>query len=383
MTTHLHIVLWNANGLARHADELNTYLRFRDVDIMLISETHFTSKSYIRIPNYTVYDTQHPDGTAPEGTAIIIKNTIKHHLHGHYNQEYLQATSVVIDDWTAPLTIAAVYCPPKHVVKADQFLIFYATLGPRFLAGDDYNAKHGHWGSRLITPKGRELLKAIQTDNLTHISTGEPIYWPTDRRKISDLLDFAVARRVPPHTFTAESSSDLSSDHSPVFVTLHTRFVPTLRAATLSTKQTNWSTFRVLLQSTLTLHVLLKTPQDIEDYVHHLVETIQQAAWNSTPTPLTPTCTQTCSHPIKQKLMEKKRLRKKWQNTRSPQDKAALNKAVKELKHLLYEGRQQSIQTYLMNLSATDSTAYSLWKATRRLKQPPLPKDYRWRMGKE
>jgi len=83
MATHLNIVLWKANGLARHVDELNTYLRFRDVDIMLISETHFTSKSYIRIPNYTLYDTQHPDGTAHGSTAIIIQNTIKHHLHGH------------------------------------------------------------------------------------------------------------------------------------------------------------------------------------------------------------------------------------------------------------------------------------------------------------
>ena len=209
----------------------------------------------------------------------------------------------------------------------------------------------------------------MQTDNLTHISTGEPTYWPTDKRKIPYLLDFAVARWIPPHAFTAESSSDLSSDHSPVFITLHTRFVLTPRAATLSTKQMNWSTFRALLQSTLTLQVPLKTPQDIEDYVHHLVQTIQQAAWNSTSTPITPTCTQNCSHPIKQKLMEKRKLRKKWQNTRSPQDKTAFNKAVKELKHLLCEERQQSIQTYLVNLSATDSTAYSLWKATRRLKQ--------------
>ena len=73
MTTQLHIVLWNANGLARHADEVKTYLSLQNVDIMLISETHFTTKSYINIPNYSVYDTQHPDGTAHGGTAIIIK----------------------------------------------------------------------------------------------------------------------------------------------------------------------------------------------------------------------------------------------------------------------------------------------------------------------
>ena len=81
----------------------------------------------------------------------------------------------------------------------------------------------------------------------------------------------------------------------------------------------------------------------------------------------------TCAHPIKQKITEKRKLRKRWQNTRSPQDKAALNKAIKELKQLLHEEKQQAIQTYLANLTATDATDYSLWKATKRLKQPQTP----------
>jgi len=73
--------------------------------------------------------------------------------YGHYNLEHLQATSVTIEDRIGPLTIAAVCCP-KHAIKTEQFLSFYATLRQRFLAGGDYNAKHSNWGSRLITPKG-------------------------------------------------------------------------------------------------------------------------------------------------------------------------------------------------------------------------------------
>jgi hypothetical protein len=88
---------------------------------MLISEIHFTKKGYIKIPKYTIYDTQYPDGTAYGGTAITIRNGIKHHLHGHYNLEHLQITSVSIEDWIGPRTIAAVYCLPKHAVKAEQF----------------------------------------------------------------------------------------------------------------------------------------------------------------------------------------------------------------------------------------------------------------------
>jgi hypothetical protein len=128
---------------------------------MLIYETHFTKKSYVKIPKYTIYDTQHPDGTAHGGTAIMIKNGLKHYLHGRYNLERLQATSVTIEDWIGPLTTAAVYCP-KHAVKAEQFRGFYANLAQRFLAGREYNAKYSHWGSRLTTPRGRELFTAMQ-----------------------------------------------------------------------------------------------------------------------------------------------------------------------------------------------------------------------------
>ena len=82
MAMQLKIVLWNANGLAQHVEEVKNYIQNQKLDIMLISETYFTKKSYFKIPNYTIYDTQHPHGTASGGTAIIIKNGIEHHLHG-------------------------------------------------------------------------------------------------------------------------------------------------------------------------------------------------------------------------------------------------------------------------------------------------------------
>ena len=73
---------------------------------------------------------------------------------------------------------------------------------------------------------------------------------------------------------------------------------------------------------------------------------------------------------IKHKILEKRKMRKWWQNTSSPQDKAKLNKAVKEL---LNDKKQKAIQTYLENLTATEATKYSLWRATKRLKPPQTP----------
>jgi hypothetical protein len=87
---------------------------------MLISETHFTAKSYLKLPNYTVYHANHPAGTTQDGTAIIIKNSIKHHQLHNYSQDFLQATSVSVEDSVGLITILAVYLPPKHTVKQEQ-----------------------------------------------------------------------------------------------------------------------------------------------------------------------------------------------------------------------------------------------------------------------
>jgi hypothetical protein len=65
-----------------------------------------------------------------------------------------------------------------------------------FLTGGDWNAKYKEWGARLITPKGRNLLHAINRQNCKYLSTGEPPYWPTDPNKLPDLLDFFILHGI-------------------------------------------------------------------------------------------------------------------------------------------------------------------------------------------
>ena len=75
MAEFLWTALWNANGLAEHKDEIQLLLQQNKIDILLISETHFAMKSDFKIP-HNLYCTNHPDGTAHAGTAVIVKQTI-------------------------------------------------------------------------------------------------------------------------------------------------------------------------------------------------------------------------------------------------------------------------------------------------------------------
>jgi hypothetical protein len=92
MAKFLKLAVWDANGLIQHRDELKMFLYTLPIYVMLNSETHFTEESYINIPHYSRYHTNHPSGTARGGTAIILKSSIQHHPLNPYNQAFIQTT---------------------------------------------------------------------------------------------------------------------------------------------------------------------------------------------------------------------------------------------------------------------------------------------------
>ena len=136
------IVLWNANGLAQHKFELELFLKQQQIDVMLISETHFTDKNYLKVNGYNFYHTQHPSEKTHGCTGIIIKSSIKHYELPSFQKDYLQATSLVIEDRHGTITTSAVYCPPRHSIAKENFDSLFDALDNRFIAVGDYNAKH-------------------------------------------------------------------------------------------------------------------------------------------------------------------------------------------------------------------------------------------------
>jgi len=185
----------NANGLQQHKEEVKLFLKQNLIDILLISETDFTNKNHFNIPGYDICYTCHPDGTAQGDTAIIIKYTLEYYERPKHAEPTIQATPITVSGLFYKITIAAVYCPPRHNLKEGHFKAFFQTLGPRFLTGGDFNSKHTLWGSRLTSKKGRELAKLLQANN-SFLSAGSPTYWPTDTNKTPDLLDFFITNGI-------------------------------------------------------------------------------------------------------------------------------------------------------------------------------------------
>jgi exonuclease III len=175
MTNFIKIALCNANGLAQHKDEVKTFVDNNAIDILLISETHFTDRSYFKIPDYNAYFTNHPDNTAHAGSGILMKNSISQYELPKFGKNFLQATTFKVKMKTCEIAVAAVYCPPRYNIKEENFFEFFRTLGNKFIAGGDYNCKNSLWGSRMTTTN--QLSKLIQNQKYSFVTTGTPIYY--------------------------------------------------------------------------------------------------------------------------------------------------------------------------------------------------------------
>ena len=100
--------------------------------------------------------------------------------------------------------------------------------------------------------------------NYSFLSTGKPKYWPTDRNKIPDLLDFFVTSGISSTYTDIQSSYDLTSDHSPIIATLSTSVIVRKPTPRLHNSKTNWDTSRQIIQDKVNLSMKLKEHEDIE-----------------------------------------------------------------------------------------------------------------------
>ena len=156
MVSTLRIMTWNPNGLLQHKENLLVSLVEQKIDVCLISETHFTRESYLKLRGFEVYHTIHPSNCARGGSAAIIKTGILHHEDVKIEKEEFQVISVKIKNFTGALTVAAIYSPPRHNLKREDYLNFLQRFTGKFIIGD-FNSKHTYWGSRLTNTKGSEL----------------------------------------------------------------------------------------------------------------------------------------------------------------------------------------------------------------------------------
>jgi len=98
---YLRVALWNANGVSRHKLEIAQFINVKEIDVMLLAETHLTNKHNFQIRGYLFYSTSHPDGRAKHNSSGCILSS-------------------------------------RFAITAAQFMDYFNTLGEHFKAAGDY-----------------------------------------------------------------------------------------------------------------------------------------------------------------------------------------------------------------------------------------------------
>lgn len=170
-----------------------------------------------------------------------------------------------------------------------------------------------------------------------------------------------------------ENCTDLNSDHDPVLLTISKKILKKMKSTHLTNKRTNWDAYREFISRKVKLKVRIKTPLELDSVAKEFASIIQDAAIAATPVH-SPRVTKELLYPaeVRQLVKQRRRARKKWQRSRLPSDKATFNKISKEVTTLIRTINEKSVNDYLVNLSPHKESNYSLWKATKRLKQPTI-----------
>jgi hypothetical protein len=361
----LCILLWNTNGLIKHKNELQISLEEKNLSIALITETHLTNNKIFSVPGYTTYVTNHPDGTAHAGTAILIKSNITHSILPQHQSDCLQSTNISIIMNHIPVTIASVYPQPIKKLTYQEFSTLIESFTNTYIMGGDFNAKHPLWGSITTNNRGRTLHKIIIDKKIKWISPLSPTYWPTDPNKNPDLLDFFITN-LPNHIQThIQNSNILSSDHSPILLTINSKLISLKKITTLTPGPTNWNEFQHTLKTKINLSISLKSSIEIDNAIDSFTTLIQKAALDSSPEPSTTKPDKiNLPHHIQQLLSEKIQARNRWQRTRMPSDKKTLNHLSNSLKNILKKYNSDKYQSYIESLSNNKN---SIWKSTKKI----------------
>jgi len=117
----LNIGVWNAGGLANKALELELFVKCHNIEIMLVSETHFCSRSYYKLHGYDIHQATHPADRKRGGYAILIKSCLQCYQFYSLQSPNVQCVPVKVKTDLGETAIASFYCPPNFPCTANDF----------------------------------------------------------------------------------------------------------------------------------------------------------------------------------------------------------------------------------------------------------------------
>jgi len=145
------------------------------------------------------------------GAAIIIKTSINHSQNEPFSRWKVQIASVSIQTNCGIVRIASLYLPPNEPWSKADFDQLLISMGNKFVAGGDFNAKHSWWGNIRSNYRGDRLQEAIVSSTCQVLATGDPTFYSFNTQLTPTALDFFIFNGIPSNRLSVERRYELSS----------------------------------------------------------------------------------------------------------------------------------------------------------------------------
>ncbi|GFW15504.1 probable RNA-directed DNA polymerase from transposon X-element [Trichonephila clavipes] len=335
-------------------------------------------KSLLRpcIPfNFSNYSTYRSDKLTHRGsgTAILVKNSIDHNsIIIHTNA--VETAAIEVKDPTHNITICSIYKPPSASTPSfiqDLTKIFRNRA--QCLVVGDFNAKHRSWNnlnSNRNSGPGIALYNYARNKGLTISAPSDPTIVPPQRNRFPAIIDLGLSRGLS--SITVESRCELSSDHNPVHFVVNFNFnnshIPNCKTIT------NWNKYQDILSTTIAGNPPISNIEDIENAIENFSLNIHTAINQSSKFLPAKQAFTLVPLPVRQKIREKNRLRKLWQETRYPPVKSEMNRLTREIRKDILRIKRREWDAALVESGSSPNNVHKFIARMNRkpVSYPPL-----------
>ena len=363
---HIKVVSWNANGILHKKAELCDFLAKHSVDAILIQETFLKPHNKFKVPHFKIYRNDRLSGPKG-GTAVLIKNHLKHfELHTPQTTD-LETTSVQIRLANTNLRLISAYISPYKKPHLADFKAFFTPTGTPIIIGGDFNCKNRIWCNLVTNAKGRALQTIADSLLFTIHPPNEATFFGNNCI-VPDFLDLFLSKDIT-LPLKIKVLHELSSDHIPVALDVgdpsHNNFY---------TKNfTNWNTFQHVLKNQTPIPPISDTASldaaaemlssNIQNALNRakITKTIQLGKYSDLPAD------------VKEMIRQKNQLLKRAYRTRDPRIKREANLASQMIKNRLQQVLNDQWEAKLESLTPEDNSLWKMAKSLKPGKKPAIP----------
>ncbi|KAJ8724200.1 hypothetical protein PYW07_008180 [Mythimna separata] len=371
MAVSLRVLHWNARGLKSKVAPLRLLLKDQKIDVALISETHLGPADKIRFPGYYLYrkDEKSAVGYPYRGLAVLVRRRVVHQPLPSTSPSTLYALGIQVHVAGEDLNIFAAYIPPAAKYDlAELRAILQQSPGPSLLAGD-LNCKHPAWNSHAANPGGNRLFADAQAHGYYVTGPETPTHYPDARAYVPDVLDVIVHKGLNCQITQQVLDDEMLSDHQPVLAVL--AGMPIRLSPPAPRRQTDWTTFQEVMETTTPTWPVVSSA-DVDRLAEDVTVCIQRAYEEATT--IIPRPQGIAFRPLPKQLRdlvrETRRLRKRWQQTKCPAQKAQLNRHAERVRAKLQAFNTESWEDHI---ASTEGDWPAIHKLCRQLTKTPAP----------